>query len=404
MNFTNLLTDVRPLTRRFARTAATGPHAPAGPLVVYVVGARPNFVKMAPVVEAMRKRDRTRQLIVHTGQHYDRKLSEEILDDLGFPAADVLMGVGSGTHGDQTGKILIAFEQILFEHDPALVVVAGDVNSTLACGLAASKLGIAVAHLEAGLRSQDWTMPEEINRVLTDRLSDVLLTHSPEAEDNLIAEGIEPDRIRYVGNTMIDSLRRLEGKARHREVWRLLGVREREYILVTLHRPSNVDDPARLEAIVDALIELGCNSPVVFPIHPRTRVRLGAAVDRLAEGNVICIDPAGYLDFLSLQGSAGAIVTDSGGVQEESSALGVPCYTFRPNTERPVTITHGTNVLLGDDPALIATVRTTAHEPTPCAIPLWDGHASERTADVLLEMVSSGLQVDADDAVAALSA
>jgi UDP-N-acetylglucosamine 2-epimerase (non-hydrolysing) len=404
MSAVNLPNHVRPLTRRFTRAAARAHPPSTGPLVVYVVGARPNFVKMAPVVEAMRKRDSTRQLIVHTGQHYDRKLSDEILDDLGFPAADVLMGVGSGTHGEQTGKILIAFEQILLEHDPALVVVAGDVNSTLACSLAAAKLGIPVAHLEAGLRSRDWTMPEEINRVLTDRLSDVLLTHSPEAQDNLIGEGIEPHRIRYVGNTMIDSLRRLEAKARRREVWRLLGVREREYVLATLHRPSNVDDPVRLDAIVGALVELGRNSPVVFPIHPRTRVRLGAAVERLADGNVICIDPAGYLDFLSLQGSAGAIVTDSGGVQEESSALGVPCYTFRPNTERPVTVTHGTNVLLGDDPALIATIRTTAHPPTPCAIPLWDGQAGERTADVLVEMVSWDLQVDADDAVAALSA
>jgi UDP-N-acetylglucosamine 2-epimerase (non-hydrolysing) len=406
MNPPELAIEPTPLTRRFQRVSQLHHRPPTGPLVAYVIGARPNFVKMAPVVDAMRRRGGTRQLIVHTGQHYDRKLSDEILEDLDFPAADVQMGVGSGTHGDQTGKILIAFEQILFEHDPAVVVVAGDVNSTLACALAASKLGIQVAHLESGLRSADWTMPEEINRVLTDRLSDVLLTHSPEAEENLVNEGIEPSRIRYVGNTMIDSLRRLEGKARRRETWRPLGVRERGYVLATLHRPSNVDDPARLAAIVDALIDLGLRFPVVFPVHPRTRARLGASAERLAAGNVICIDPLGYLDFISLQGSAGAIVTDSGGVQEEASALGVPCYTFRPNTERPVTITHGTNVLLGDDPAQIASVRIATHEPTPCAIPLWDGHAGERTADVLLEMVdaiaASG-DFGADD-LAALSA
>ncbi|MBN1529093.1 MAG: UDP-N-acetylglucosamine 2-epimerase (non-hydrolyzing) [Thermoleophilaceae bacterium] len=355
------------------------------PLVAYVVGARPNFVKMAPVVDAMRRRGQTRQLIVHTGQHYDRRLSGDILDDLGFPDPDVSLEVGSGPHGDQTGKVLAGFEQVLMERSPDLVVVAGDVNSTLACALAAAKLCIPVAHLESGLRSDDWTMPEEVNRVLTDRMSDVLLTHSPEAEPNLLREGIDAGRIHYVGNTMIDSLRRLEGRARRRAAWSELNLNDSEFVLVTLHRPSNVDDPVRLSAIVEALIELGDRTPVVFPVHPRTRARLRDAngLRRLAAAGVRCIAPAGYLDFLSLQGAAGAIVTDSGGVQEEASALGVRCYTFRPNTERPVTLTHGTNTLLGDNPALIAGIEPSPLPPTPSAIPLWDGHAAERTAEVL---------------------
>ena len=371
--------------RNRARAARAAPLSGGTPLVAYVVGARPNFVKMAPVVDAMRRRGHSRQLIVHTGQHYDRRLSGDILDDLGFPDPDVSLEVGSGPHGDQTGKVLAGFEQVLMERNPDMVVVAGDVNSTLACALAASKLCIPVAHLEAGLRSEDWTMPEEVNRVLTDRMSDVLFTHSPEAEPNLLREGIDPARIQYVGNTMIDSLRRLEGRARRRGAWSELGLNDGEYVLVTLHRPSNVDDPVRLSAIVEALIELGARTPVLFPVHPRTRARLRDAngLRRLAAAGVQCVAPAGYLDFLSLQGAAGAIVTDSGGVQEEASALGVRCYTFRPNTERPVTLTHGTNTLLGDDPALIAGIEPSPLPPTPSAIPLWDGHAAERTAEVL---------------------
>jgi UDP-N-acetylglucosamine 2-epimerase (non-hydrolysing) len=371
--------------KRFARAARAAPISGGMPLIAYVVGARPNFVKMAPVVDAMRRRGQTRQLIVHTGQHYDRALSGDILDDLGFPDPDVCLEVGSGSHGDQTGKVLAGFEQVLMERSPDLVVVAGDVNSTLACALASAKLCIPVAHLESGLRSDDWTMPEEVNRVLTDRVSELLLTHSPEAEPNLLREGIDPARVHYVGNTMIDSLRRLEGRARRRAAWTELGLVDSEYVLVTLHRPSNVDDPVRLSAIVEALIELGERTPVLFPIHPRTRARLRDAngLRRLASAGVQCIAPAGYLDFLSLQGAAGAVVTDSGGVQEEASALGVRCYTFRPNTERPVTLTHGTNTLLGDDPALIASIEPSPLPPTPSAIPLWDGHAAERSAEVL---------------------
>ena len=355
-------------------------------LVVHVVGARPNFVKMAPLITALADRGVERQIVVHTGQHYDRKMSDEILADLDFPQPAHLLGVGSGRHGEQTAKVLMAFEDVLVEERPAVVVVAGDVNSTLACALAASKLGIPVAHVESGLRSGDWTMPEEINRVLTDRLSDLLFTHSPEAEVNLAGEGIDVSRVRYVGNTMIDSLRRCEGKARERAAWRAHELEESKYVLVTLHRPSNVDEPHQLTDVVTALVLLARRAPVIFPVHPRTRERLrdtGLEV-RLCSAGVHCVDPVGYLDFLSLEAGAGAIVTDSGGVQEEASAFGVPCYTLRANTERPVTISHGTNVLLGDDPSALVAVRTPGHPPTPCAIPLWDGHAGERAADALI--------------------
>lgn len=362
------------------------------PKLVHVIGARPNFVKMAPVVAALDRTDAFHQRIVHTGQHYDARMSEDILADLDFPVADHFLGVGSGPHGEQTAKVLAGFERILFEERPDAVLVAGDVNSTLACALAASKLGIPVAHLEAGLRSGDWSMPEEVNRVLTDRLSDVLLTHSPEALDNLTAEGIDPDRVHYVGNTMIDSLRRCERRARDRAAYAPLGVREHSYVLVTFHRPGNVDDPERLTQIISELVHLAYRSPVIFPIHPRTRSRLEASGElRLLEAaGIHCIDPVGYLDFLSLQASAGAILTDSGGVQEEAAALGVPCFTFRPNTERPVTLTHGTNVLLGDDPEEIRRVQISPWGPVPCAVPLWDGRAAERVAEVLVSAYAVG--------------
>jgi UDP-N-acetylglucosamine 2-epimerase (non-hydrolysing) len=374
-----------PLRPRRPRSAVRfGPEGPA--TLVHVVGARPNFVKMAPIIDTLERWKAFRQVIVHTGQHYDRRLSDDILADLDFPPCDRFLGAGSGTHGEQTAKVLAAFERVLMEEKPVAVVVAGDVNSTLACALAATKLGISVAHVESGLRSNDWSMPEEVNRVLTDRLSDVLFTHSPEALDNLLAEGIPEERIHYVGNTMIDSLRRCERRARDRALWAELGLEERSYVLATLHRPSNVDDEDRLERIVEALAALSADAPVVFPIHPRTRARLadGGGLERLEQAGVHCVEPLGYLDFLSIQCGAGAILTDSGGVQEEASALGVACYTLRPNTERPVTLTHGTNLLLGDDPAEIAHVRPASWSPTPSAIPLWDGRAAERVGDVLV--------------------
>jgi UDP-N-acetylglucosamine 2-epimerase (non-hydrolysing) len=340
---------------------------------------------MAPVITALEARGGFEQRIVHMGQHYDARLSAEMLTDLRFPAPDVFLGVGSGPHGSQTARALEAFERVLIAERPALVCVGGDVNSTLAAALATAKLGIAVAHVEAGLRSNDWTMPEEINRVLTDRLSQLLFTHSPECAGNLAAEGIDPDRVHFVGNTMIDSLRMFEAEAAARRPWRAAGVREGAYVLVTLHRPSNVDTVPQLERVVAALRELARAVPVLFPVHPRSRQRLEAnrLLARLEEAGVQCMEPVGYLDFLGLETGAGAIVTDSGGLQEEASALGVPCFTLRPNTERPVTIEQGTNTLLGEDPAPIAEIRPDGGPRRPAAIPGWDGKAGQRVADVI---------------------
>ncbi len=352
--------------------------------VVHAVGARPNFVKMAPVIKALDERPGFSRSIVHTGQHYDPQLSTEIQNDLGFPAPDRFLGVGSGTHAEQTGRVLIAFEHALIEEAPDLVIVSGDVNSTLGCALAAAKLGIPLAHVEAGLRSFDWTMPEEINRILTDRMSQFLFTHSPEALANLEQEGIEAARVHFVGNTMIDTLRRLAPAARARVAWKAHDVSEHGYLLVTLHRPVNVDDPDRLDALARALAGFAARAPVVFAIHPRTRARLesSGALHKLLETGVRCLQPLGYLDFLSLQGGAGAILTDSGGIQEEASVLGVRCYTLRRSTERPVTVTHGTNVLLGEDLSRIGEIELSG-DRTPCMIPLWDGRAGERIASVL---------------------
>ena len=353
--------------------------------VVHVVGARPNFVKMAPVIAALEERGDVTQRIVHTGQHYDERMSAEVLLDLEFPEPDIFLGVGSGTHGQQTARTLEAFERVLLRRRPDLVCVGGDVNSTLGVALATAKLGIPLAHVEAGLRSFDWTMPEEINRVLTDRLSEILFTHSPEAATNLAREGIGADRVRFVGNTMIDSLRRFEARAEAREPWRTLKLDRGDYVLVTLHRPSNVDEGAQLGRVVAALVQLAHHTPVVFPIHPRTTERLRAQglLASLLAADVECLEPVGYLDFLGLEIGAGAIVTDSGGVQEEASALGVPCFTLRPNTERPVTITHGTNTLLGEEPAPIAKIRPRELEHRKARIEGWDGRAGQRAADVI---------------------
>lgn len=360
--------------------------------VMLVVGARPNFVKMAPVANALAdQRPDIGRIIVHTGQHYDRRLSQEVLDDLGFPSPELFLEVGSGLHGQQTARVIERMESVLIERRPDAIVVAGDVNSTLGCALAAAKLLVPVVHVESGLRSFDWSMPEEINRVLTDRLSSLLLTHSPEAETNLSQEGIDRSRIVNVGNTMIDSLRRFEAKARARAVWRRLGAAEREYVLVTLHRPSNVECPERLQGIVTALVALNDRSPVIFPAHPRTQARLHrlGLLEQLTAGSVALLAPLGYLDFLSLEAAAGAILTDSGGVQEEASALGIPCYTLRPNTERPVTLSHGTNVLLGDDPARIADIRINGVPPRHRPIPMWDGRAGERAAHAIARFIDS---------------
>jgi len=367
------------------------------PLILHAVGARPNFVKVAPVMDALDARADVEQLLVHTGQHYDRKMSDEMFSDLGLPQPDHYLGVGSGPHGAMTGRVLEHFEAILLERRPDAVVVPGDVNSTLACGLAAVKLGIPVAHIESGLRSGDWTMPEEINRVLTDQLSDLLFTHSPEAAEHLAAQGVAAERVHAVGNTMIDSLRRFTPLAAGRRLWEAHGLAPGAYVLVTLHRPSNVDALERLGPIVEQLCALAARHPVLFPIHPRTRARLQDAglLAQLEASGVDCTGPVGYVDFLSLMFGAGAVLTDSGGVQEETTGLGVRCFTFRPSTERPVTITHGTNTLIGDDPAAIAQVRPAPRREPP-EIAGWDGRAGERIADLLIDHLATDQPATAD--------
>ena len=361
--------------------------------IVHVLGTRPNFVKMAPLIAAIgRRMPETDQTIVHTGQHYDRLMSEIFFEQLGVPAPDHMLEVGSGTHAQQTARVMERLEPLLVENRPDLVVVPGDVNSTVAAALTAVKLGIPVAHLESGLRSHDRTMPEEINRIVTDQISDILWVHSEEAIRNLELEGIPPERAHFVGNTMIDSLVALQERFRELEFCRQFGLEPGSYLLVTLHRPALVDGPLLFEAVA-ALNQVSTLMPVLFPVHPRTRARLAGNAE-LAE-NLHLVDPAGYLEFLSLESDAGAVLTDSGGIQEETSYLGVPCFTLRDNTERPVTIELGTNVLLGLDPARIAEIpgiiasqakaeaEGTSARPEPP--PLWDGHAADRIADLLAE-------------------
>ena len=349
--------------------------------ILYVVGTRPNFVKTAPVIGALRARlPDERHAIVHTGQHYDRLMSAIFLEELGVPAPDHMLEVGSGSHALQTARTMERLEPVLVAERPDLVVVPGDVNSTLAAALTAAKMGIAVAHVESGLRSFDRTMPEEINRVVADHLSELLFLHSPEAEDNLRAEGVPEDRYQFVGNTMIDTLVALEDRFRARPAAQAVGMRPGEYLLVTLHRPSLVDGPLLADAI-EALDTVARDLPVLFPVHPRTRKMLGAA----GPGAVTLTDPVGYLDFLSLEADAAAVLTDSGGIQEETTYMGVPCFTLRSTTERPITVNEGTNVLLGLAPERIAEIPAllAARPDRPEPPALWDGHAAERLVDVL---------------------
>jgi UDP-N-acetylglucosamine 2-epimerase (non-hydrolysing) len=351
--------------------------------LLYVIGARPNFVKMAPVIAALRSRaPEGRHVIVHTGQHYDRAMSDVFLDELGVPDPDHMLGVGSGTHAEQTARVMERIEPVLVEERPDLVIVPGDVNSTLAATLVAAKLGIPLAHLEAGLRSFDRTMPEEINRIVADQFSDHLLIHSDEAIDNLRREGVPDERMHFVGNTMIDSLVAVEDRFRGLAVSGRHGVEPGGYLLVTLHRPALVDGPLLHDAM-RRLGEIARTLPVVFPVHPRTRKMLG---DSAEMPGVHLIDPVGYLDFLSLEADAAAVLTDSGGVQEETTFLGVPCFTLRDNTERPVTVRAGTNTLLGLEPERIADILPALARPRRVSEPppKWDGQAAARVADVLL--------------------
>jgi UDP-N-acetylglucosamine 2-epimerase (non-hydrolysing) len=354
------------------------------PTLAYVVGARPNFVKMAPVIHELKARLAwARHVVIHTGQHYDREMSAIFFEHLELAEPDYSLGVGSGSHGMQTGRALERIEEVLTREAPAMVIVPGDVNSTLAGALAAAKLGIPVAHVEAGLRSFDRTMPEEINRVLTDELSRWCFIHSPEAEDNLLREGIESERIFFAGNTMIDTLVRMRPLVERSDVIERLGLRPGEYVLVTLHRP-NLVDTSLFGEVLAALERLSSWLPVVFPMHPRTRKRLAAHSVAPTE-HLHLVDPVGYIDFLALESAAAAVVTDSGGVQEETTFLKVPCFTLRDNTDRPVTIQHGTNRVIGLRPDMLDQVPAFVEE---AAIPLtappaWDGYAALRVADVL---------------------
>lgn len=360
-------------------------------LVIHVVGARPNYMKIAPLYEALSRRRGVEQRLVHTGQHYDALVRDVFFKELPLPRPHVQLEVGSASHGEQTARALAALEQVFIDLRPDLVVVPGDVNSTLAAALAAVKLHIPVCHVESGLRSFDWTMPEEHNRKLTDQVSSLLLTHSEDANENLANEGISHDRISFVGNTMIDTLLSTVRRARALAAWRGYGLKHRRYVLVTLHRPRLVDDPDLLTRTMAALERVARRLPVVFPVHPRTLERL-STLGFVASESLVVATPLPYQRFLSLEAGAAAVVTDSGGVQEETTALGVPCFTLRENTERPVTVSHGTNVLLGLDPDRLKEIPERLGIPLPRRLPpLWDGRAGVRAAHA----VESLLGIDA---------
>jgi UDP-N-acetylglucosamine 2-epimerase (non-hydrolysing) len=356
--------------------------------VTCIVGARPNFMKVAPILHAMRHRADMTARLVHTGQHYDARMSALFFEELGLPEPDAYLGVGSGSHAVQTAKVMQLFDADLDAHPADVVLVVGDVNSTLACALVAAKRGIAVAHVEAGLRSRDRRMPEEVNRVLTDQISDFLFTSERTAADNLAAEGIEAARVHFVGNVMIDTLLQHRPAAAARPILTELGVQARSYALVTLHRPSNVDTLDAATNTVAALEAVTARLPAVVPFHPRTLARLREfdLLDRVTRlPGLIVIEPQGYLDFLCLMDNAALVFTDSGGIQEETTALGVPCLTFRDSTERPITVTDGTNVLLGTEAgAVAAAVDAALRGRAGARVPeLWDGRAAERIVEII---------------------
>ncbi len=364
--------------------------------ILLVVGARPNFMKVAPLVQELAKYPEIfRPLLIHTGQHYDEEMSDIFFRDLDLPQPDRYLGVGSGTHAEQTAKIILAFEHVCVEEKPDLVVVVGDVNSTMACAITAKKLLIPVAHVEAGLRSRDWTMPEEINRVVTDAVSDLLFTHSRNADENLLREGIPKERIHFVGNVMIDCLLAQLPKTENRNTLQRFRLDPHEYAALTLHRPSNVDDPEIFRGILDVLVRLAEKLPIVWPIHPRARNALeqNGLLNRIkSNGRLKLSEPIGYLDMLTLNRWARLIITDSGGLQEEATVLGVPCITLRENTERPVTVEAGANRVVGNHPARIRLAissilkRNGYNITTP---ELWDGKAAGRIVDALLGFFSN---------------
>ncbi len=359
--------------------------------LLHVVGARPNFMKVAPVLAAGTTAG-YRQILVHTGQHYDARMSDSFFTDLGLPPPDENLGVGSGSHAEQTARIMLAFEPVLDRYRPDWLVVYGDVNSTVATALVAAKKGVRIAHVEAGLRSRDWGMPEEINRILTDQLSQLCLTPSRDGDRNLLAEGIPASRIQMVGNVMVDTLLRLRDTARSRQVPEALGVADGDYAFVTLHRPSNVDDRITLSELLAALADLGGRMPVLFAVHPRTRQRIREFELPEPSGPVRLLEPLGYLETISLVDRSALVLTDSGGLQEETTVLGIPCLTARPNTERPITITEGTNRLVASRRAdigaaveeVLAARRARAYPPgRPEG---WDGNAGQRVIETLGRM------------------
>ena len=359
--------------------------------IVNIVGARPNLMKIAPLMEAYAGHGEIEPLLVHTGQHYDANMSDLFFRQLGIPEPEVNLGVGSASHAVQTAEIMRAFEPVVLEHEPDAVLVVGDVNSTIACGLVAVKLGVKLIHVEAGLRSFDRTMPEEVNRLLTDAISDLLFCSEPSGVENLRREGIAEEKVHLVGNVMIDTLLRHRERAERSTILDDLGLEARGYAVLTLHRPSNVDDPAILGKLLDALEVVQRDAPLVFPAHPRTREnlqRFGLA-DRVASlPGLRLLEPVGYLDFLKLLASARLALTDSGGIQEESTILQVPCLTLRENTERPVTVEMGSNRVVGHDPErIVAAYRQIVDEGVgaPKTPPLWDGRAAERIVEVLVE-------------------
>jgi UDP-N-acetylglucosamine 2-epimerase (non-hydrolysing) len=367
--------------------------------ILNVVGARPNFMKIAPLVAAMQRSSHLiQQQLVHTGQHYDAKMSQAFFDDLGLPKPDIDLNIGSGSHAEQTAGVMIAFERVCLQSKPDLVVVVGDVNSTLACTITAKKLGIPVAHVEAGLRSRDIGMPEEINRLCTDVLADYLFTTDQIASANLRAEGIAPERIFCVGNVMIDTLMRHRELARQRPLLNNWGLQAGHYLVVTLHRPTNVDDKVILTGILNALRTLATERPVIFPMHPRTRKMVQQfGLDHYFTKSdqpqgLWCTEPLGYLDFLNLNMHAQLILTDSGGLQEETTVLGVPCLTLRHNTERPITCEVGTNTIVGNDETVIlenALAILSGQKRTGQIPEYWDGHAAERIVEILINHFST---------------
>jgi UDP-N-acetylglucosamine 2-epimerase (non-hydrolysing) len=352
--------------------------------IVHVVGARPNYMKIAPLMDALSSAPGIRQVLVNTGQHYDEAMSKGFLRELGLPSPDRDLNVGSASHAVQTAKVMMGFEEVCLEERPDLIVAAGDVNSTMAAALVAAKLLVPIAHLEAGLRSFDRRMPEEVNRLVTDCLADLLLTPSADADRNLKAEGVDPSRIHLVGNIMIDTLLKHLPRATLDRLRGRVDVVPKSYGVLTLHRPSNVDEPGALSPIVEALGVISSELPVVFPVHPRTRQRLESFGVRMPPG-MILTEPLGYIDFLSLTANARVILTDSGGLQEESTALGIPCLTLRENTERPATVDQGTNRVVGmrTDAILSAYRDAMSGRIEPRRPPLWDGNTAPRAAGVL---------------------